>query len=740
MVVLCILAEAMSDSSSIQPGSEGGGLFPIENWRDLVAYFRKARHDGERVEIFLRLAEKQPEKAAHWFVGVWANHAKSPARALAFQGLGKIAQKNKRAFLGLWETEEELQQVLRDIAREVKGQGENITDLTRWAAAWAIEAIGFSQDAIEHLEGGALSDPPYRIRNEIINRKLQEINRIQEKDSRGNLTAEYERNLEFWLYGPTEELFRENSDSRKYEDLVIYVIDQLHVRGIELAIDKDGKLKIDNPQKTSWLQETALRTAANKFISAQFTDAQQKRGYKNVRHFLANNYNQDIDLRKLAAQAIRNAGAWLPNSVKARALIICEQWKQAANIGEEAVSQLEEVIEKELKLSLNESDIINQQIEAVKTINRIQFFDSAQKFKILAKVLLNPEETVRNTATGLLKPHKSILDRDAADLLEALLFEYKLDKPEPKDLTVPEIDELISSSNSYYNLIYNIFQTAMAAVDRLKIVYKKSDSSIIQVKVFLDSKMKKYLSEVQDWINTLSNQKSETEREQSKIISNQSILKNILSSIEDVDYKIFAQLKEHSNYEANDSKEYQTYNRCQKLYGELASFRKDILSNLKDVKDNLLSMFLMAGITSLITLGIGLAIIFVTYVLSPPLSQWYRYNSPTPDWFQGYNYIRPNTSNTTPWYASGFPKNSCGSSSNSGNCWYPAFIQYSESNWNRVISNHCRDVPQARNQTTAKEKGEIQVASFSTVEEAQGFAKYIKEQYGSGRVGERKCY
>ncbi|MFB2971439.1 hypothetical protein ACE1CD_20935 [Aerosakkonema sp. BLCC-F183] len=744
IVVKYILAEAMSDSSNIQPRWQDERLdrpISVENWRDLVAYFRNARYDGERVELFFILAENEPEKAAHWFAGVWANHANSAARALAFQGWGKIAQKNQRAFLGLCETEEELQQVLRDIAKEVKGQEKASTDLTRWAAAWAIEAIGFSQDAIEHLEGGALTDPPYRIRNEIINRKLQEINRIQEKDSRGDLTAEYERNLEFWLYGPAEELFRENSNSSKYEALVRNVIYQLHVRGIELAIDKDvNRLKIDNPQKRKWLQEEALRIAAGKFRDSESTE-EQRRLYENVGHFLDNYYNADIPLRKLAAQAIRNAGSWLDVSIRARVLIICEQWQEAANIGEAAVSHLEEVIEKELKLSTNESDIINQQIKAVNTINRIQFFDLAQKFKILAKVLLNPEERVRNTAAGLLKQHKSVLDRDAANLLEALLFDDEFDKTDdPKNLTVPKISERISSSNERSARISNTFKKAIAAIDSLKIVYQKSDLSVIQVKEFVRVEMEKLLSDVKDWIKKLNEQKLETEREKDKITSNQSTLKEVLSLIKDVNYKLLDKLSEHDNYEARESTDYETYNKCQKLYGELKLFKTYLLSNLGNVKYNLIDQYQKAGISSLIALGIGLGIIFVTYVVSPPLSKWYRYNSPTPDWFQGYNHISLNTFNRSPWYASGFPKNSCGSSSSNGNCWHPVFIQYSESNWNRVMSNHCRDVPQARNKTTAKEKGEIQVASFSTVEDAQGFANYIKEQYGSGRVGERKCY
>ncbi|MFB2936787.1 HEAT repeat domain-containing protein [Aerosakkonemataceae cyanobacterium BLCC-F154] len=737
----------MSEFSDIQPASQSGRLsqpISVENGRDLAVNFRNAPYEGQKVEVFFAFAENQPEKAVPAFAEILETKASPPMRALALQGLGISAQKDvriKRA-LASCETDEDLQ-VLRDVAKEVKGKGEVSSDLTRWAGAWAIETIGFSPDAIEHLEGGALTDPPYRIRNEIINRKLQEINRIQEKDSRGELTSEYERNLEFWLYGPTHELFRESSNSSKYEDLVRKVIYQLHVRGIELAVDKDQRLKIDNPQKRRWLQEAALRIAAGKFKDSESTEAEQRRLFDNLGHFLDNHFNQDIPLRKLAAEAIRNAGYWLSDSIRARALILCEQWQQAANIGEAAVSHLEEVIDRELRLSTDENEIINQQIKAVEAIYRIQFFELSQKLKIVAKFLLRPEEKVRNTATRLLKQHKSILDREATNLLEALLFEYKLDQPDPKDLTIAEIESIISSSNSYYNLILNKFGTAIAAVDTLKTVYQKSDSSIREVKEFINYEMKKYLSIILKWIEKLSEQKLETEKGQSKIISNQSILRKVVSFIKDVNYKLFTKLKENPNYNSQESTNYQTYKKCQTLYGELVLLKKDILANLENLRYQLASKCQMAGKISLITIGIGFSLILITYIVSPPLSQWYQYNSPTPSWFLGASYNPVNTynsTNTTAWYTTGFPKNSCGSSYSRNKCWYPVFINYSESNWNGLKSNHCRDISQGRGKTTARDKGEIQVASFSSLEEAQGFANYMRGQYGSGRVGEKKCY
>lgn len=726
----------MSESENIQPAfldEELSQLIYVENGRDLAAAFRNVDTVGEQVELFFALAENNPQVAIPAFAEILETKASPPMRALALQGLGIAAQKDvrvKRALVSS-ETEEDLQ-VLRDVAKEVKGKGEVSSDLTRWAGAWAIETIGFSIDAIEHLEGGALTDPPYRIRNEIINRKLEEIDKIQRFYSTGQLTSEYERHREFWLYGPTQELFRENSSSRNYEDIIGDVIYQLHVRGVQLGVDTQNRRSI---------QEAALRIAEQ--IFKESTKGEQKRLYESLELFLSNDYNRDIPLRRLAAEAIKNAEDWLDDSVRARVLIICEQWEDAAKIGEAAVLHLEEVIERGLRLSQNENEIINQQIKAVESIHKIKFLDISQKLKTLAKVLLHPEERVRNTAAQLLEQQKSILDKDAGNLLEALLFQYKLDQPEAKDLTVQEIESIISSSSSYYNLISNKFGTAIDAVDTLRNVYQLPESSIIEVKDFINIEMSKYLSRIQNWIDKLSQQKIETEKLQAKIIFNQNILKRLVSSLKDVDYELFGKLRGNQNYASQESTNYQTYNKCQKLYGELVLLKIDILGNIENIKQKLLSKYQMAGKISLITLGIGLTIILVTYFVSPPLSQWYRYNSPTPGWFLGASYIPANTSNATntnAWYATGFPKNSCGSSYSSNKCWYPVFIQYSENNWDGIKSNHCRDISQGRGKTIAKQKGEIQVASFSSLEEAQGFANYMKGQYGSGRLGEIKCY
>ncbi len=726
----------MDDFLNIEPTSQNENLSAsinienIKSGRDLATSFKNAKNPGEQVELFFAVAENKPEVAVSAFAEILETKASPPMRALALQGLGRIRDPHIKQALAACDTEEDLQ-VLRDVANEAKGKGKVSSDLTRWAAAWAIENIGFPWDAIEHLQGGALTDPPYRIRNEIINRKLQEISRLQILDSRDVSTPEYERNLEFLLYGPTEELFRADFvNSPKYQTLVEDVIYLLNVRGIELAIDKDRSfLQIHDEQKRHWLQEQALGFARRNFCN--FTEFEQKRAYKTIGHFLSNDFNDDILLRNWAAHAIKQAGSWLDPSIRARSFVICEEWQQVAAIGEPAVSHLEEVIERNLRLTASEDEIINQQLKAVETIDQLRCSDLDPKLTALAKVLIRPEEEVRNTAARLLKPYKEV-DPNIANLVEALLFEYSLDKPELKDLTVPQMNERLSSCREKESFIATTFANAIAKANSLARTYSKSASAVQKV---LQSKQKAYLSDIRGWITQIEKQIGATSRYQNQIKYYQDSLKDALSEIRGIDSKLYEELMAVPKQAALNSTEFQTYNQCKELAFKLEKIwriiRKKTDSLNIESRDKFKASLRPMGAGVAMVLSIILVIAFEKYRDSGSLSRISSVFNTT------------NTTNTTniPWYATGFPKpNGCGSSSSANNCWYPVFIQYRDDNWSQVLSNHCGDLETAQSQAKAKELGKIQVASFNNAEEAQGFANYMISQYGSGWVEESKCY
>ena len=245
------------------------------------------RNVGEQIQSFFDFAENNPDRAVPFFVNIWETQASLTTRALALQGLGVAAQHyHVKEALADWE-------VLRDIAKEVKGKGEVSNDLTRWAAASALEAIGYSQQSLQHLEGGGFTEPLDRIRREIRDRKLAEINRIQRLNSRGETTAEYERHLEFWIYGPADELLNGNENSRNYADIVGDVIGQLHGRGVYLGLISPNSI----------VQGAALRQAGLIFKeSAEI----EKNLYGLLEEFLHNS-NHETSLRIHAAEIINTA-------------------------------------------------------------------------------------------------------------------------------------------------------------------------------------------------------------------------------------------------------------------------------------------------------------------------------------------------------------------------------------------------------------------------------------------------
>ncbi len=343
---------------------------------------------------------------------------------------------------------------------------------------------------------------------------------------------------------------------------------------------------------------------------------------------------------------------------------------------------------------------------------------------------MRPEEQLRKATAKLLEPHKAV-DPNIANLVEALLYDYSLDKPaipDLKDLTVPQMDNHLSSCRKKESSIATRFSMAIASANSLARLYQQSASAL---EGFLQSKQHTYLSDMGGSISKLSEQIDLTSAEQNKIKSNQILLKESLAELRGLNPELDKKLSDLPEAPLN-STEYQTYNHCQKLAPELERIKNKLLPEINQIKPKLNQQSKESEGGALSALLWGFGIILGMALVIPRWSEPYRSNS-----YSSSNY---STSNTA-WYATGFPKpNGCGSSSSSNNCWYPVFIQYSDANWSQVLSNHCGDLEDAQSQETAKERGQIQVASFNNPQDAQGFANYMSSQYGSGWVGQSKCY
>ncbi|MBD1812620.1 hypothetical protein NDA07_26630 [Microcoleus vaginatus DQ-U2] len=352
------------------------------------------RNVGEQIQAFFDFAENNPDRAVPFFVNIWETKASLTTRALALQGLGVAAKHYlvKEAFAN-WE-------VLKDIAKEVKGKGEVSNDLTRWAAASALEAIGYSQQSLQHLEGGGFTEPLDRIRREIRDRKLTEINRIPRLNSRGETTAEYERHLEFWLYGPADELLNDNDRSLNYQNLVGDVISKLHGRGVYLGLMSPNSI----------VQGAALRQTELIFKESAKIEEYL---YGLLEEFLHNS-NHETSLRIKAAEIINTT-----TDVNRRLTTLSKLLLEERNpkLHEVALRQAQSafhhyaedfiygLLEEFLDNSYNE---IALRIYAAEIINTTT--DLSRRLKTLSQLLLEKIE-LRNAAVRLLTPYKQELTR-----------------------------------------------------------------------------------------------------------------------------------------------------------------------------------------------------------------------------------------------------------------------------------------------------------------------------------------
>ncbi len=554
-------------------------LSNIPGGADLPDRFRNV---GEQIQAFFDFAENNPDRAVPFFVNIWETQASLTTRALALQGLGVAAKhyRVKEAFAD-WD-------VLKDIAKEVKGKGEVSNDLTRWAAASALEAIGYSQQSLQHLEGGGFTEPLDRIRREIRDRKFIEINRIPRLNSRGETTAEYERHLEFWLYGPADELLNDSDRSLNYQDLVGDVISKLHGRGVYLglispnsivhgaalrqaglifkesaeieeylyglleeflhnsshetplrinaaeiintATDVNRRLqtlsKLLLEETNPKLHEVALRQAQSVFkLSAEIEDFI----YGLLEQFFDNS-NNEIAVRIYAAEIIYTSTDVNRRLKTLSKLLLEERNPKFHELGLRQAQQAFHHYAEDFIYGLLEKFLDNSNNEIALRINAAEIIntttDLSRRLKTLSQLLLEKIE-LRNAAVRLLTPYKHDLTRvepDADTILKALVFSYSLDT-----LQKPQLQDLtISQLETYFSSASQdhreISEIFTSAIAASESLARRYGRNTSVLKQYLQNKHDEYLSPIESWLQVLRNHISETEASNRKIQSNKALI------------------------------------------------------------------------------------------------------------------------------------------------------------------------------------------------------------------------
>lgn len=642
----------------------------IQNAQDLLISFDRCPDAGGQIRDFFHLAEQKPEVAIFAIAEIIETHTKVETRALAIRSLGRISHKPTKQDLAKCLSDTS-QDILKMLLASLKGKGDANRDLIRWAASEAIEQIGYASSYLYHKDLEGLEEEPELIIQDVIERNIKALNRVERLNNQGKRTSEYKRLLQFWIYGATTELFKENSASADYRAIVEDVLVELQALGVMLGLGLEDE--------TNGVAQDAAMCLARQIYKESSENEQDL--YDCLESYL-NQSNHDVSLRIMAAQIINSTGAWKPAEKRLSALVRC----------------------------------------------------------------LLDEDELRIAVTHLLNLQKQFLNQfypNASVLLEGLTFQYKLSKPTIGDMTIAQIDAYTSSAREYQNSVRAIFDQAVTASKTLASQYELSASSTVQ---FLNNQKASYISDITLWLENLTQQRASLIEQQNRIQLNQKLLAEVMDSARKIGLNLLNTTQLLVSFKKDDGNDCETFIKCLQVGKNLESCKESLLTEIRAETHSLSREYNDGSNFAKVCVGIGVGICLVV-LLSLPLSNFFKQSNPGTFGVQSYTTTYPTSNVVAPssslseWYTSGFPKaNGCGSNSSPNNCWYPALIQYSDSNWDGVLSNHCGDIREGQTRETARKKGQIQVASFSDPDEARGFSNYMKSQYGSGWVGEKKCY
>lgn len=571
----------MSDSSNIQPPRTAAqAMPPLNNAQDLINAFYGLNNAGERVELFFAVAESRPGEAFPWFVTILKNRAEPPLRALALQGLGHITHEPTRVDITSGQSDYSIA-LLHLLVEEIKGRKAQSNDLTRWAAAWAIEALRFSWDLLSHVEGGALAEPPERIRREIIDRKLDQMERVDRLNSRGNFTADYERHLEFWLYGGDAaiEFLNDPSRDRHFLEVVGDVINSLFLLGIEWGCGSSNRE----------VQMVALEFAKQRFT---LNEAIERRLYESLKGFLTEAYNSDIELQRVVAEVVIQAGDWLDPEELIKVSILCERWEKIVQLGESAIPILERIIWKALRFSTRTQVNLERQDKAVETISKINCSSPSRKGVILSKVLLHPDLQTRETASNLFTNHNIKSDNPSIQInsiLKSIEYTWSFKELDFNNIAASELEQVLKDleyEKDYLNSLFN------NSINEAKIISNEHDLSITFIEEHLYRKThdtSKLISVLHNEVSGLVEKIKDSHR---KIDVNRELLKEAIERLlhhaksnSKFPSSITSDLKGGVQYDALITRNppVLTYNDCMQLLTQLSKLKNDVVNYIEKV-------------------------------------------------------------------------------------------------------------------------------------------------------------
>jgi hypothetical protein len=217
----------------------------------------------------------------------------SLVKALALQGFGKIPNLEGKSQIAALREEDAISHNLLTVLKQEAKNGETL--LVRWSAAMAIKSIWYDaeyekQGKYYHLNVGF---DPEKVERSIlenqVNRLLSRQN-IRRYDYTGQrLSIEYEEYLDFWVYGPTWELFNLDCDSEEYQFLVNQIFEKLQGRAVWYGLSSIHYSiveKLLNLVETFWKQfdNLALIRFLSQFLQHPYADFRDRTIYILSKH------------------------------------------------------------------------------------------------------------------------------------------------------------------------------------------------------------------------------------------------------------------------------------------------------------------------------------------------------------------------------------------------------------------------------------------------------------------------
>ncbi|WP_445248354.1 hypothetical protein [Microcoleus sp. OTE_8_concoct_300] len=486
----------MSDFSGIQPPGSGGGKFPpIQKGKDFFDQFPHCRDDGERIELFVNTAQRQdaPLKALEELLK-YRDQFYLTMGLQSFAYIGNQTIRTKLANLdyidGLDEPLDKIYQLpnpddykchSQRIFEKLSQEAQSGSELTRLSAAWTIQQLKYPQIVSARFLFKSVED----IQRQIISENLKRLSdRYLLNDP-----IRYKEFLDFWVYAPKNHLLQLlQSISANSLKIVDDVLTRLGVAGFELVTQAYGLQK--------FVVEAGLRSADSLFRDRDYQDSEtRERLSKALIPFLG---NSDIDLRRLVAKTINEAGSWLKTDIRAKAAVISRDWNSnVVRLGEASVPFLLQAIRG--SLILDTRDNLLEQVKAVQCIGTIYAANIDKKIRSLVEFLQHREESVRDATVSLLKQHQDRLDQNSRYILTALDFQFRLPQINFFNFTsLAEIEIEITSTRKYQTEIERIFQNAISSC--------KADAT--EVLSFLSSKQKEYNILLSQHFQSLEDSKS----------------------------------------------------------------------------------------------------------------------------------------------------------------------------------------------------------------------------------------